>query len=357
MREQEFASKYLIFKCLAGSHSYGTNTPSSDIDTRGVFIAPPEYSLGIFKRCEQAESSERDETIFEIDKFVHLATQCNPNIIELLYTPEENIQFIDEPFQILRDNAHLILSKKAMYSFSGYAMSQLKRIKGHKKWINQPQKEDPPKLNEFCTVVFSDGRRSRLSAEEATVLHDKCFLARTKGEYCFRIFEHDDFKPGIFSADGFNLSSVDISDENLASKNAKYHGILLCDTEEFKQAHKTWKDYWEWKKNRNPVRSKLEEQYGFDGKHASHLVRLMRMCEEILSQGKVIVKRPDADDLLGIRNGMYTYEEIINWSDSQEKKLKELYETSSLRDRPDLEGINNLLIDMKLKYWKKNGLL
>lgn len=136
MKERELANQHLVFKCVAGSHAYGTSTPASDFDTRGVFIAPPEYSIGL-KTVDQVESKDPDEVIYEFDKFVQLCMACNPNIIELLFTGPENIQVIKPPFQKLRDNAHLFLSTKARHTFSGYAMAQLKRIRGHNKWISQ----------------------------------------------------------------------------------------------------------------------------------------------------------------------------------------------------------------------------
>ena len=79
----------VIFKCLAGSHLYGTNTPESDYDERGVFIPSEEYYLGFTDRIEQLEEKSTDTTFFELKKFLHLACENNPNIIELLYVPEK----------------------------------------------------------------------------------------------------------------------------------------------------------------------------------------------------------------------------------------------------------------------------
>lgn len=139
MKERDFAKDYLIFKCLAGSHAYGTSLPTSDRDERGVFIAPPDFVLSCVKSIGQGqvEHETEDDVVFELRKFMNLAAQCNPNIIELLFTDDENVLFIDWPFNLLRDNRHLFLSKKAKFTFSGYAMSQMKRIKGHHKWITQ----------------------------------------------------------------------------------------------------------------------------------------------------------------------------------------------------------------------------
>ena len=38
-----------IFVTLHGSHAYGTNTPSSDLDIRAITIAPKPYYTGILR--------------------------------------------------------------------------------------------------------------------------------------------------------------------------------------------------------------------------------------------------------------------------------------------------------------------
>jgi len=262
MIERELAEKYRIFECLSGSYAYGTNLPTSDRDLRGIFIAPPEYYLGL-KKCEQIEQKEPDRTLFELRKFVKLAADCNPNIIELLYTEGDSVVFADPIFEQLRANRHLFLSKKAKYTYSGYGMAQMKRIKGHKRWIVNPEPEEPPQLRTFATWISRPGWMIKPSQEQWDELHTKCFLVKTHGQKVFRLYESEQFTPGIVDADGTNLRQFDISQEKLTGK-AEYRGILIVALEEFKEARKRWNQYWEWKKNRNPQRAELEEKYLFD---------------------------------------------------------------------------------------------
>jgi len=42
----------------------------------------------------------------------------------------------------------------------------------------------------------------------------------------------------------------------------------------------------------------------------------MRICREILSTGQVIVKRPDCDELLAIRDGAWQYERLLSWAEA-----------------------------------------
>ena len=119
-------------------------------------------------------------------------------------------------------------------------------------------------------------------------------------------------------------------------------------------AKKQWDDYNTWRQNRNPERAELERLHGLDTKHACHLLRLLTMGKEILSEGRVYVDRRDrgdADYFRSVRDGKLTYPEIIALAESMDKELESLYQTSTLRHVPDLIGINKLLIDMQLDYW------
>ena len=46
---------------------------------------------------------------------------------------------------------------------------------------------------------------------------------------------------------------------------------------------------------------------------------------EIVSEGKVIVKRPDAKELLAIKNGAWTYDKVMEYKEYMEKKMDEEY--------------------------------
>lgn len=66
-------------------------------------------------------------------KFVKLAAAANPNILELLYIPEEHHIFVHDMFKLLLESRDLFLSKKARHSYSGYAFSQVNKCKSHSK--------------------------------------------------------------------------------------------------------------------------------------------------------------------------------------------------------------------------------
>jgi uncharacterized protein len=118
----------LILKVLVGSHGYGTNIKGSDFDFRGVCIPPKEYLLGL-KKFEQHETKTPDETIFSLEKFVRLALNNNPNILEILFTEKpSNILYVNPIGQELLDLKYDFLSKAVYKTFGGYADAQFKKM-------------------------------------------------------------------------------------------------------------------------------------------------------------------------------------------------------------------------------------
>lgn len=351
MNEQKLAEDYLIFECMSGSRAYGTYSEHSDTDKRGIFIAPPEYGLGCLKNVEQVKIEGEDTVIFELAKFVRLAVDNNPNIIELLFTEDENVLFIDPAFKKIRDHRHLFLSRKAKYTFSGYAMSQMRRIRGHNKWINAPQPEDAPELLDFAKLILPNGD---VHPGDAIKSFLNIFLVKLNAT-TFRIYSSPNFSKPPLSEDRHNLQYIE-GESFKPSENSEFYGTLIVQLDTFRIQHRMWKNYWKWKKNRNPVRAELEKKHGYDVKHAMHLMRLLRMSHEILRDGKVIVHRPDAEELLAIRNGSFDYEELIKTAEDMEHKLDELYDNSPLPHTADKEAINALYIDVVQNYWRRMGL-
>jgi hypothetical protein len=117
---------------------------------------------------------------------------------------------------------------------------------------------------------------------------------------------------------------------------------------------KEWDQYQNWRKTRNEKRAELEAKFGYDTKHAYHLVRLIRMCKEILQTGKVIVKRPDREELLAIRNGAWTYDQLIEFAEREDKELTELYNTTKILPKtPDKDKLEKLQMELVEKSLSK----
>jgi len=232
-----------------------------------------------------------DEELQELRKFFKLASDSNPNIIEFLYV-ERLITHETEVWRKIRDKRHLFLSKKARFTFAGYAHAQLERIKTHRGYLLNPP-EKMPTRKEYG--LDPETKIAREHQNALLCLPDK-WISEEAREY--------------------------------VRQEKKYQSAL-----------EHWTSYQRWERERNPARKELERKYGFDVKHAMHLIRLSRMGAEILRDGVVNVYRPDRDELKGVLRGEWTYEKLIAEAEKIDVSMDELYVKSDLRDKPDHKGI------------------
>jgi len=341
-----------IYLTVSGSYSYGTAIPGiSDVDTRGIAIPPKEYYLGFNQRFEQAECKDPDLTIFELKKFIELATNANPNVLELLYTDPKDHLVVSPLGKKLIDNRELFLSQRAKYTFSGYAVSQLNRLKSHRRWLLNPPKA-PPTREEFGlpnrTVIPSD----QLEAANAAIkkrLDDWNWKCLDGVDSATSQAVREEFSNKLCEITNWTLDGIDhntwLSAANSIGLDTNF--IRLLDLEKSYSAKlNEWRNYLEWKENRNKVRGEMEAKFGYDGKHGLHLIRLLTMANEIIGLGKVIVKRPDAEFLLSIRNGSLTYDQLVEYTDNKQKELEELMKTTKLPKTPNRKAIDRLCVEL-----------
>jgi len=325
----KFVTEDLIFMTLAGSHMYGTNTPDSDIDLRGVCIPPPEVELGFARNFETIKFENEDTEVHSLKKFLTLVMENNPNIIELLYAPDDCVKTITPLWERLRERRDEFISAKCKYTFSGYAHNQLKRLKGHREWLRNPPSHQPTR-EEFGLEKAGSGL--------------------------------------VKAAKGVDVTQISPEAAMVIEKEKRY-----------KAAMRHWDNYQRWIRERNPARAKLERAHSYDTKHAMHLVRILRMGREILTTGKVIVRRPDAEELLAIRNGKWSLDELLEYvegldvevddiygrmyPDYRKKKPGEELPEIAPEDRldpvlpysPPKAAMSDLCVELYRKYWHQKG--
>lgn len=337
----------LICKHYAGSHAYGTSLPTSDVDFRGIFVADPLNVRTPFYRIDEVtDTSEEDTKFHELSKFMKLALDCNPNVVETLWVDPKDVVFNTPAYELLRTNAHRLLSSKIAFTTSGYALSQLKRIKGHNKWINNPQPIEPPRQVDYVSLVhnFTDTKVFKIDLREYET------------DYRLVPFSGDVY--GMFKMVGytpFNPTTGNLNTDYLGDSHSigTPQFLIKFNRDIYTTAKDTHSNYWTWKKHRNEKRSELEEKYGYDTKHAMHLVRLLRMGAEALQTGKLNVFREDADELLAIRNGTWTYEQIVEYAERMDDWVKNtLYHTTVLPRRPDMLFAAELVMQVQDLVWK-----
>ncbi len=116
----------IILKGIVGSHAYGLATSISDIDTKGIYVAPTLKILGIKKPKETIDQNDPDITYHEVEKFIRLALKCNPSVLELLYL-EDYTELTHEGYLLINSKKHF-LSNTVSNSYGGYAISQARKL-------------------------------------------------------------------------------------------------------------------------------------------------------------------------------------------------------------------------------------
>ena len=116
-----------------------------------------------------------------------------------------------------------------------------------------------------------------------------------------------------------------------------------------------YKEYQEWVEKRNQKRYSKAVEAGYNQKNMCHCVRLLTMAKEI-SEGKGfnLWRTDDRDFLMGIKNGDYTYEYLIDYSEKLLADVNENLPKSNLPDEVDKNFVNELLIDCRKEYYRLN---
>lgn len=355
MKQKDYVEQNTVALMLAGSHAYGTNIEGSDVDLRGVAIMPDKkYYMGFASHFEQfSESEPEDLTVYDIRKAMHLISNCNPNMIELVFTDERFYRKITPYWEMILEHKEKFLSKKARYTYSGYAFQQLKRIKVARKWLISPPKTKPERAD------FGLPNEKLISKQDLGAYH--WILVNLLRESIDYLNFSDETKEELLSANFIGLVQRDGIPDAALDTIQKVTGAsdewmtMMRKEQAYANAKREWDAYQRWKNGRNKKRAVLEEQFGYDTKHASHLVRLMRMGKEILTTGQVHVFRPDHEELLGIRNGAWSYEQIEEYADTMQDEMAQAYESSVLPHSPDRPFLDNLCADVIDKYLVDNG--
>jgi uncharacterized protein len=347
--QKEYIDKCTVFSTIVGSKAYGTDTPDSDTDIRGIAVLDNlKYYFGFVDRFEQYEDPKDDTVIYDIRKAFKLISDANPNMIDLLFTDERFFQKVDPGFQIVLDNKEKFLSKRVRYTYTGYAFAQLKRIKTARGWLLNP----PAKKPERSDYGLPD--KSLLSKDDLGAFQwVLAYLLKDSLEY---LNLSDSTKIELEAANWIGMVQQKGIPDEAFGQIQKITGAsdMWMETMRREQmylnAKRHFDSYMQWKDGRNKKRATLEEKFGYDTKHASHLVRLMRMGKEILTDGKVLVFRPDRDELRAIRNGAWPYDSIEEYANNMEQEIATLSSASTLPNEPNRPALDKLCSDVIQKF-------
>lgn len=391
-------SKYVLFKSIRGSHLYGLETPESDIDTYSVFCCPQDWLYGTGLRYSKIIGDDKnDNVISELTKYFTELGKSNPDALISLFTPEDKIIYKNPILQPLFDIKESLLTKQCFKSFRGYAKSQIGKAKG----LNKAMNIDPDEVKErktpidFCWV-HKDHSEDVWCLEkwlrENGLKQEHCGLVRLSNGVEFYVLYYDWFADKDLDVYNYAklrynlLPTPEIEKELEEGKKTtviKYRGIidpsspdssqlrlssitkadsrdsLICfqyNMNAFSSHCRKYKEYHDWVKHRNPQRYQTNLGHQFDGKNASHCLRLLTMAKEIASgEGMILDRRVTGDRelLLDVKtHSKYSYEEVMAMILKAESEMEEAFKVSNLPEEPDLDQLEDILIKIRHDFYE-----
>jgi hypothetical protein len=304
----------IIYSVESGSFLYGTNLETSDKDYTSVFMPTP-YDLLSLQKCEYIDNSTKssaedrrnteddiDNHQYSLGRFIQLVLHGNPNLTEILFCKNPIVE--DAAFMPLRKNVNKLVSNTVYDSFTGFAVSQKKKLQY--KALRFKQLEDALRW-------FEARRKDQIGDPSAQMSEgDAVFLNGLLSEYKGRKNNRESFHQGL---------PVKVIYEKVK--------------EEY--------DGYGWR-----VKTSTFETLGYDVKFASHAVRLFHEGERLLTTGKLEfpITGKAHDDIMAIRRGEVSVEEFYRICDEYEEINRKARDKSVLPEKPDWKWANSYLVDI-----------
>ena len=340
----------ILFEAVVGSRAYGLATASSDTDIKGVFYLPLEYYLG-GQYIAQVANASNDEVYYELGRFIELLSKSNPTVLELLASPAGCIVYQDPIMDQFKMQD--FITREAAVTFAQYAMVQVRKAKGLNKKINNPMDRERKSLLDFCFIITGHGSlplRDWLSQRQWK--QENCGLAKiehTKGMYALY---YDQAQTLGYKGIVATLESNEVSYSSIP-KDETLCAYLFVNHEAYSSYCKTYNEYFSWVSKRNEARFEgtMNHGQGYDAKNMMHTVRLLQQAKEILSKSALQIQRPNREELLRIKNGAYSYDELFVWSQKLFQEVQELSLHSLLPVAPDQDKLRQQLVDMRKQLY------
>ncbi|MCL1896920.1 MAG: nucleotidyltransferase domain-containing protein, partial [Clostridiales bacterium] len=273
LRTDERLKGRLVFLTFGGSHAYGTATEGSDVDIRGCAFNRRSDLIGL-SGFEQVVDVGVDATVYSFNKLIKLIIDCNPNTIEMLGCKPEHYVMYSPVGQELVDNRKMFMSKRAVYSFGGYANQQLRRLQNALARDTYPQAEK-----------------------------ERHILGSIKSAMMFFNDRYESFPEGAVSLKIDKSASEGLESEIFMDASLEHYPL--------RDYKNMWGDMNNIVKEYDKLNKRNRKKDDLHlNKHAMHLIRLYLMCLDILEKEEVNTYREgDLGLLMHIRGGGFQKED------------------------------------------------
>lgn len=314
-----------IVRIQHGSHLYGTNTESSDLDFKGVFLPSAKDILlqqvpkVIDRRVKLStgaknEVGDVDDQSYPLQKFLHMVASGDTVGTEILFAPASAIVEMDERiWPLVFANREYFINKQCK-GFVSYCQRQAAKygIKGSR----MAACEDL--LAILSVRLERDGAQAKLG-----VIDD---LLRN---FC----ETHEFAEitMIPQQNGTETPHLDVVDRKIPFSAT------------IKHAHEVFTKVYD---NYGHRARAAKDNEGIDWKAISHAVRVSRQAIELLSTGHITFPRPDAEELLAIKQGRFDYPNIAPMLEALVEDVEQVALSSELPEESDFVGIEALVLSL-----------
>jgi hypothetical protein len=316
----------VLAKIQFGSHLYGTATAASDTDIKTVYV--PAASDILLQRAgrstrhgrpkapnERNVATDTDEENLPVQNFLHLLADGHPTMLDMLFAPAANM--LDPPDPVWHEiftQRERIVTRRAV-RYVDYCRTQAKRygIRGSRLW------ELRMTIEWLDSMIGLHGEKARLSMA-AMALQE--WLQRS-----------DTFQfTGIVTQPTPNGGTLDHL--RCCDKMAPLTITLLAARQVFVRQFDLYGER----------ARQAETNDGVDWKAVAHAVRLGEQAVEFLTTGFVTFPRPNAADLLAIRQGHEPYQAVAVRIENLFDEIKQAALSSRLRDEPDGDFVDDLVL-------------
>ncbi|MDG4759086.1 nucleotidyltransferase domain-containing protein [Micromonospora sp. WMMD710] len=122
----DLVERHTVLAVVVGSRAYGLEGPGSDVDRRGVYVAPTRAFWHLDKPPTHLDGPAPEQFSWEFERFCALALQGNPTVLEALWSPL--IESVTADGDLLLAQRQAFLSQRLAQTYGGYARDQLDRV-------------------------------------------------------------------------------------------------------------------------------------------------------------------------------------------------------------------------------------
>jgi hypothetical protein len=126
-----------VYAAVVGSRAFGLDVDDSDTDVRGTYQAPTPSFWSLVKPPAHVDGPGAQQFSWELERFCELALKANPNLLEVLHSPQVlTCTPIGDELLELRP---AFLSQLAHTTYAGYVLSQAKKLQADLRQHGQPR--------------------------------------------------------------------------------------------------------------------------------------------------------------------------------------------------------------------------